>query len=91
MFYVGVYILILLWLLIGLDKRIDKKLYIAVPLIVMAIIIGLRFETGRDLTNYRLTFYSIVENNNTLDVEWSFVLLSKVIYRLGFDFQMFIE
>lgn len=90
MFYVEIFVLIAIWLIFGLSRHVDRKVYAIVPLMIMALVVGLRFETGRDLQNYRYIFYSIVLKNKTLNVEVSYVILSKILYKLGFDFQMLI-
>ena len=89
MIYIGIYIGILIWMVIGLNKNIPIRLYIAIPFFIMGIVIGLRYNTGPDLENYAIGFSRAVARRVDLyyGMEKSYVLFSQLFDFLKLSFQ----
>ena len=91
--YVVLLLLIYVWLTIGLFLSVDKKLYLAVPLILLMIFTGLRYDTGRDIHNYKRMFDAISSGCNYTDIgggfsiEISYYLITLLMIKLKLKFQ----
>lgn len=89
MFYICFFGVLLLWLTVGYVKRVPIKLYIFVPLLLMGLIIGLRYQTGRDLDNYELMFTYAVnrETEYYYGAEISYIFLCQLFDLFHLNFQ----
>lgn len=89
MFYICLFGFLLVWLALGYVKSMPIKIYILLPLLLMGLVIGLRYQTGKDLDNYELLF-SYAVNRQTeqyYGAELSYILLSQIFDFLQLDFQ----
>ena len=92
-FYVVLFLGILLWLVLGSSKLINKKQYIFIPLLILALVIGLRYQTGKDIATYEKMFDAIVHGAHYTNVQYgysievTFYLLTKIVNFLHLNFQ----
>lgn len=87
MVYLEFLTIIVLMLILGFDKHIKLETYILIPVIFMALITGLRFETGSDLINYEFVFDWLKEGR-IADYEISYILICKLVQLIHGKFQL---
>lgn len=86
MFYFYLFIVILIMLILGMDKRISIKVYTLCPLVLMTLVIGMRYQTGRDLSNYAYVYESL-KNHAIIDIEISYIVIAKILLFFRCEFQ----
>lgn len=86
MVYLGMFSIILLFLLIGMDYRISLKRYMIIPLVMMTCIVGFRYHTGSDLNNYEFVYYRII-NGIATDYEVLYRVIVHLVHFLHLNFQ----
>lgn len=86
MVYLYMFMVIWLFLLVGIDYRISLKRYMLVPLIIMASIVGFRYQTGGDLGNYELVYNRIINGGET-NYEIVYIVIVRLVHFLHMNFQ----
>lgn len=91
-FYIGLYLIILIYLLYFMDSSMSKQTYILVPLLLLMFTFGLRAYVGIDDINYYRVFDYLSNHDNWneyfYEMEYSFFVICKSVHYFGFNKQL---